>query len=177
MDTSNVFDHAEQVKFLFNPKLWQCNCDNAKYSSNETAFSTITCQCGHQLTIREYYAFNSRSRDYKMSTINKTVSKDLTAGKKNDKGKYRADLLLDLPRALQAVSSLLTYGADLYAPHNWLEVPEGEERYKAAMMRHILDGAIAAVDPQFGLNHDVAVALNALFVLELRLRREENDGK
>ena len=112
-----------------------------------------------------------------MSTINNAVAKALTIGKKNDKGKYRADLLLDLPRALKAVAELLTYGAGLYAPHNWLEVDGGEERYKAALMRHILDGAIELIDPQFGLNHDVAVALNALFVLELRLRREENAGK
>lgn len=93
--------------------------------------------------------------------------------KKFDKDKPRAELLTGMSLALAEVAKLLTFGATKYAAHSWKEVPNGEERYNGAMLRHIFTDE--DVDPETGLSHDVAVACNALFKLQLRLMREAKD--
>lgn len=55
--------------------------------------------------------------------------------KKFDKDKDRWDLLnLTL---LSGIVKVLTYGAKKYSANSWQTVPDGKERYKAAMFRHL----------------------------------------
>lgn len=96
-------------------------------------------------------------------------SKDM----KHDQGKPRMDLLIDgCPRALEAVAGILTFGAEKYADHSWQGVDRGEERYKAALLRHLTAVSKGeATDSESGMSHLAHAACNALFILELELRK------
>lgn len=102
------------------------------------------------------------------------VAKDAgPGGMKFDGGKPRMALLFDgCPNALAAVGEVLTFGAQKYAAHSWQTVPEGQERYKSALIRHLLAvGNGEELDSESGLHHLAHAACNALFILELELRK------
>lgn len=94
-------------------------------------------------------------------------------GMKYDGDKPRMDLLVDgCPNALEAVAGVLTFGAKKYAAHSWHTVPEGEARYKAALLRHLTArGKGELHDDESGLLHLAHAACDALFILELEMRR------
>lgn len=92
------------------------------------------------------------------------------SGPKDDQDKPIAGALLDFSRALTEISKLATFGAKKYKRSSWIEVNNGQERYTDAMLRHLLKEAIESKDPETEIEHDVAVAWNALARLELRLR-------
>ena len=94
------------------------------------------------------------------------------AGAKMDSGKVRMDLLVDgFPRALKAIAEVATYGANKYTDNGWIDVPEGDKRYKAAMYRHFNSAAMGEImDSESGLLHLAHGAWGALAVLELYLR-------
>ena len=96
-------------------------------------------------------------------------------GMKYDGGKPRMALLLDgCPNALEAVAQVLTFGAQKYATHSWQTVPEGEERYKSALLRHLTAvGKGEELDSESNLHHLAHAACNALFILELELRKHK----
>jgi len=96
-------------------------------------------------------------------------------GAKYDQNKPAMEILTTgCPRALLAVGKALSYGARKYNESadnlNFLQVPNGYNRYTGAMMRHLLEGNIEEVDQNSGLDHDILVAVNALFRLETKLR-------
>jgi len=68
-----------------------------------------------------------------------------------------------------------TFGATKYTRGGWQSVPDGINRYTAAMGRHHLLESIDAssIDPETELLHATAVAWNALARLELILREQE----
>lgn len=92
---------------------------------------------------------------------------------KYDGGKPRMDLLLSgCPNALEQVSQILTFGAQKYAAHSWQTVPQGEDRYLAALLRHLTAHGKGEVnDPESGMRHLAHAACNALFILELETRK------
>lgn len=93
-------------------------------------------------------------------------------GMKYDGGKPRMDLLLSgCPQALTQVAEILTFGAQKYAAHSWQTVPQGSERYLAALLRHLTAHAGGEdKDPESGMSHLAHAACNALFILELEAR-------
>lgn len=97
-------------------------------------------------------------------------------GRKHDQEKCYAGLLFrDFARAFEVTAEVTTYGARKYSPSNWLRVPDKEERYHNALMRHLLADAKApgSVDPESGFPHLAHAAWNLLAVLEMRLRDAE----
>lgn len=92
---------------------------------------------------------------------------------KYDADKPRMDLLLSgCPLALEAVSSILTFGAKKYSAHSWQTVERGDERYLAALLRHLTAHAKGEkLDPESGISHLAHAACNAMFILELELRK------
>ena len=104
-----------------------------------------------------------------------TVEKDpsgLAAGSpgaKLDAGKNRLGLVLfGFAHALQEVGKIGTYGAKKYSDYGWMSVPNGEERYTDALLRHLLKEATGELlDPDTGLHHAAHAAWNALARLEL----------
>lgn len=95
-------------------------------------------------------------------------------GAKLDAGKVRPSLILsDMARAILAVAEVGTFGANKYSDGGWQYVQDGIKRYRDAMDRHRLRGAIEERDPDSGLLHAAHEAWNALAVLELMLREKE----
>lgn len=192
MATVNIFNRDEIKHFFLSPKFWKCNCGEAKYTyaarcehthvdrrtladGGIPAHGTIMCQCGHELTRGEFVSFN----DVYLATLSEELSLDSAIearAKKNDEAKLRIDLLFDMPRALEAIADLMQRALVDYEEGSWVDVPNAVKRYRAAHLRHTIRRAINPIDPQFGLDHDVAIALNAMFVLELRLREEEKSN-
>lgn len=97
------------------------------------------------------------------------------AGAKLDAGKPDLSLLLMFGQALSAVGQVGTFGANKYTRGGWLCVPEGEHRYTAALMRHLLAEGDSYLDKEMRLPHAAAVAWNALARLELILRERDNE--
>jgi hypothetical protein len=98
-----------------------------------------------------------------------------TPGAKADANKPRVDLIFDgMPLALLEVARVATFGAAKYSEHGWLQVPNGFQRYTAAMDRHRLQEG-EFIDRDSGIAHAAHCAWNSLARLELLLR--EGAGK
>lgn len=99
---------------------------------------------------------------------------DTGLGMKFDGDKPRMELLVQgCPNALEQVGTVLTFGAKKYAAHSWQTVPGGDDRYLAALLRHLTAiGKGEQNDPESGLSHLAHAACNALFILELECRKK-----
>jgi len=93
-------------------------------------------------------------------------------GAKLDAGKPDASLLLAFGKALTAVAQVSTYGAKKYSRGGWEQVPDGINRYTAALLRHLLREHHEARDPDTDMLHAAHAAWNALSRLELMLREK-----
>jgi hypothetical protein len=94
-------------------------------------------------------------------------------GKKFDGGKPRFDLI---PlNGLKETSEVLGIGAAKYpAPWNWMHVDRAQERYYAALLRHLFAWKSGEkLDPETGKNHLAHVMCNAMFILERDMVGEE----
>lgn len=109
-------------------------------------------------------------------------------GAKLDAGKVDMSLLSFLGEALIEVCRVMDYGQIKYSRGGFLKVPDGYNRYTAAMWRHWLqeahetfDSGDPFYDTETGLpfkgtiRHDAQVAVNALFRLQIRLLQEMED--
>lgn len=94
------------------------------------------------------------------------------SGAKLDAGKIRPALVLGgFSLALTEVTKVGTFGAEKYTDKGWMEVPDGEQRYSEAALRHWLKEAEGEkFDPDSGLLHAAHRAWNDLARLELMLR-------
>lgn len=97
------------------------------------------------------------------------------SGAKLDAGKPRVGLvLLGFPHALMEVAKVGTFGAGKYTDNGWKDVPNGQQRYTDAMLRHLLKEAQGEVfDNETGIAHAAHAAWNALARLELELTQLE----
>ena len=93
-------------------------------------------------------------------------------GAKLDAGTPLAGILLDFSTALQAVIDVGTFGADKYSRIGWRAVPNGEQRYTDAMLRHLLQEQNNPYDPDSDCLHATHVAWNALARLEIMLQEQ-----
>ena len=91
-------------------------------------------------------------------------------GRKDDTGKNRLDLIE--PEFIESVGKVLTFGASKYEPNNWQNVEDGEDRYYAAALRHLMAYRRGEEkDPESGLSHLEHAACNIMFLLHFE--REE----
>lgn len=97
------------------------------------------------------------------------------SGMKFDAGKPRWSLLMrGFAQSLAALVRVLTFGANKYAAHSWRTVPNGEERYRDALYRHL--AAIESgekCDPESGESHYTHAAFNLLALHELELQNDQ----
>jgi len=99
-------------------------------------------------------------------------------GAKLDEGKLMASLLLQFPRALDAIAQIATYGAKKYSRGGWLSVSDGINRYADAEWRHKLARAKGEeCDPESGMPHRWHEAWNVLAQLELVLGPYKEEKK
>lgn len=89
-------------------------------------------------------------------------------GMKYDEGKPNLSLVFGgFAKALQDVGHVGTFGARKYTPSGWKNVPDLEQRYMSALLRHtmaVLDNE--PFDKETGRHHLAHVAWNALAILE-----------
>jgi hypothetical protein len=119
------------------------------------------CATTEQLDILENVLVNTAMSYAWHETNSSVANKD--AGKKYDAGKLRWDLLP--MEAMQDAVKVLMYGAKKYGPHNWKNVEQGEDRYFAALMRHIVayrEGE--TIDSESGLSHLSHAMCNLVFL-------------
>lgn len=97
------------------------------------------------------------------------MSKDM----KFDKGKPRVDLIFSgMPNSIELIGSVLGFGAEKYAENSWQTVENGDKRYLAALIRHLLAYQKGEkIDPESGLPHLAHAATNALFILEFESKK------
>src|SRR4051812_36769714 len=94
--------------------------------------------------------------------------------RKDDQGKPRMWLLPFT--SLYEIAKVLTFGAKKYAAHSWQTVPDGEERYTNALLRHLVSIQEGEVyDKESGLLHWSHVGCNALFLIWFTVQKELND--
>lgn len=99
----------------------------------------------------------------------------MNEGIKHDADKPRMDLLPF--EALEAVAEVLTYGAEKYADNNWQTVENGERRYLAALLRHLVARERGeARGGESGLLHAAHMATNALFILWFEIQKDKENG-
>lgn len=94
-------------------------------------------------------------------------------GSKLDAAKPNCDLVFaGFNRALLEVAKVGTQGAEKYTENGWKKVPNGIQRYRSAIYRHMLSND--PVDYESLMFHMAHVAWNALAVLELMILEAEN---
>jgi len=104
--------------------------------------------------------------------INHIGEHNKMVGVKHDTDKPRFDLIP--PRAEEMLAKVLTFGANKYAPGNWQHVPDAENRYIAAALRHINAHRLGEhSDPETGLSHLAHAMCCLAFVIELQEREFE----
>ncbi len=96
-----------------------------------------------------------------------------TPGAKLDGGKPDTSLLLMFGKALIAVAEVGTFGARKYSRGGWQHVADGIPRYTAALLRHLFKSTYQDRDPDSGLYHLAHAAWNALAILELTIRKDD----
>lgn len=85
--------------------------------------------------------------------------------KKADAGKDRWELLPI--NQIQKVVKVLTDGAAKYGDNGWRSVDNPQERFYAAMMRHLYAWRTGdKIDKESGFNHMIHVICNAIFLAE-----------
>jgi hypothetical protein len=93
-------------------------------------------------------------------------------GKKYDNGKLRYDLLD--PCLEEAVVEILGYGAKKYEANNWQNVEPFNDRYYAALRRHLAEWRKGnKIDPESGKRHLAHVACNIYFLLWKELQDDK----
>jgi hypothetical protein len=97
-------------------------------------------------------------------------------GRKYDGGKRRFDLI---PwEVLDALADVLTFGAVKYEPNNWQHVPDGRNRYYAALVRHLQAWRSGERnDPESGMPHLAHAFICLAFLLWLELQGESDAGR
>ena len=100
-------------------------------------------------------------------------------GKKNDfaDGKVRMDLL-PWPE-LEEIARVFTAGAKKYGANNWQNLPDGYQRYKGALLRHLCELEKGNdTDEDTGCLHAAQIAWNAIAMLHFKMQkyaqREDN---
>lgn len=96
-----------------------------------------------------------------------------TESKKNDRkdGKLRWELL---PlQTLEEIVKIYTFGAEKYGPNTWQNLDNGYERYKAALLRHLVSYEKGEVhDEESGIHALAHMAWNALAMLHIALQQD-----
>ena len=93
----------------------------------------------------------------------------MSAGLKYDSDKPRWNLL---PLAtVQEVVKVLTFGASKYGANNWQKLKDAQDRYFAALMRHLTQWQSGEhIDKESGLPHLAHAACDVMFLLWFEIK-------
>lgn len=101
-----------------------------------------------------------------MKEVTKETEKESNSSRKNDflDQKLRWDLL---PlEEIEEIVKVYTAGSKKYGDNTWQNLPNGVQRYKAALLRHLLEFEKGnEIDEETGCKHLAQVAWNAIAML------------
>ena len=105
----------------------------------------------------------------------------MTESKKNDRQDHKLmwELLPLLDKEdIEEVVKVYTRGAEKYAPNNWQNLPDGYNRYKAALFRHLVEHEKGNwIDEETGCIHLAQVVWNAIAMLHIeKAKRNDQDN-
>ena len=104
----------------------------------------------------------------------KDMEQENNESKKNDRldDKLRWELL---PlEDVEDIVKVYTAGAKKYGPNTWQNLPDGYNRYKAALLRHLVEYDKGnKIDEETGCRHLAAVAWNAIAMLHIDKQKTE----
>lgn len=108
--------------------------------------------------------------------IDKSEHFRILQGVKHDQDKPHMNLLFqEVPNALVEVAKALRMGELKYGRENWKKVDNLEDRYLAALLRHLVAIQMGEKqDKESGLSHLAHVAVNAMFLLDYEVRGGKN---
>lgn len=99
----------------------------------------------------------------------------MSESKKNDRIDNKVMMELLPWTELEEVGKVYTAGAKKYGPHNWENLPDGYQRYKGAMLRHLIEVEKGnAIDEEAGCMHAAQVVWNALAMLHFKMKELNN---
>lgn len=134
----------------------------------------------NQDTIDYLKGFTPEQYSKIFSNPNSTALSEQLPGTKYDEDKLQYSLVP--PYALEAIARNLTIGLKKYKERdNWKKVPNAQDRYLDALMRHleaVRRGEIFDPDSSVpDMPHMAAVAVNSMFLLEFMLNPELQEPK
>ena len=102
----------------------------------------------------------------------------MTESKKNDRQDHKLMWELLPLLDIEEVVKVYTKGAEKYAPNNWQNLPDGYNRYKAALFRHLVEQEKGNwMDEETGCIHLAQVVWNAIAMLHVeKAKRNDQDN-
>jgi len=99
----------------------------------------------------------------------------MSEGRKDDSGKLPYELIA--PEILEALATILDFGAKKYAPRNWEKGMDWSRVY-GALMRHMWSWwKKEEADPETGKSHLWHAACCIMFLLTYEIRKVGNDNR
>jgi len=100
----------------------------------------------------------------------------ITESRKDDRKDHKLRWeLLPLP-LIEKVVEVYDFGAQKYAPNSWQNLPDGYQRYKAALLRHLTAYEKGETkDEESGLHPLAHAAWNALAILYFATKENKED--
>lgn len=90
---------------------------------------------------------------------------------KHDYGKIQLDLIS--PEFIEDLGKVLTFGANKYSAESWKTVPDAENRYYAALLRHIMAYRKGEdMDEESGLSHLAHASACLMFITHFEKERK-----
>ena len=125
------------------------------------------------LEIPEYMTYKDRDIlisadgcDNEMEKCEDIENESIKNDRKDDKVMME---LLPWPE-LEEVGKVYTAGAKKYGPNKWKNLPDGYQRYKGAMLRHLTELEKGNdIDPETGCLHAAQIVWNAIAMLHCKM--------
>ena len=159
---------VQSAKFIANK---QFRVENIIEGPGEKLFILISLNAGD---IGGYVHVFCKREDFDIYRESKPVTGSIKNDRKDDK------VMMELLpwKELEEIAKVYTAGAKKYGPNKWQNLPDGYQRYKGAMLRHLTEVEKGNdVDPDTGCLHAAQVAWNAIAMLHCKMDEYKSKSK